>query len=109
VRASVALAVCALASAGPGMAQQAWNSVPLGVLPRATVISTEGFTRVQALHELSDGRIIVLDADERSIHVLSADLAPVATIGRDGSGPGSSFCRFGCSRSVVTRQESTTP
>jgi hypothetical protein len=70
------------------MAQQAWVSVPLEVLPLPTAVSTEGFTRVQSVHELSVGRIIVLDVDERIIHVLSADLASVATIGPEGSGPG---------------------
>jgi hypothetical protein len=48
----------------------------------------QGFTGVIAVHELPDGRVIVVDRLERSITLLRADGTVVGQLGRTGSGPG---------------------
>lgn len=45
------------------------------------------FTFVGAIRELSDGRLLVADLGERTIHLLGPTGAPIRTVGRVGGGP----------------------
>ncbi len=47
----------------------------------------EPFSRVGEVRELHDGRLIVLDTKDNQLHLVSADLGTVTSIGREGSGP----------------------
>jgi hypothetical protein len=51
-------------------------------------VSAEGFTRVVAVRELADRRLVLVDMLDRLVRVLSPTLARVAQLGRHGSGPG---------------------
>ncbi|MBC7894766.1 MAG: hypothetical protein H7066_05095 [Cytophagaceae bacterium] len=47
----------------------------------------EGFTRVTALRELADGRVIVIDARDRRVVLLDWKRGAMAPVAREGSGP----------------------
>lgn len=47
----------------------------------------EGFTRVGSVRELSDGRVVVLDVYDRSIHLIDSAWSRMTQIGGQGRGP----------------------
>jgi hypothetical protein len=53
------------------------------------------FSSVTGIHELSDGRIVVLDPKEKRIHLLDPHGGEPRLIGREGSGPGEFRRLFG--------------
>lgn len=60
----------------------------LRILPRVEVEHAEPFTRVAGVRELRDGRVIVLDAQDQSIHLVNLATRTASPIGRQGDGPG---------------------
>src|SRR5690349_1689664 len=58
------------------------------VLDKPQVEIAEPFTNVSSVRELSDGRVIVVDAGNQSVHVVDFKAKSVEQIGRSGSGPG---------------------
>ena len=46
------------------------------------------FTGIDGVRELKDGRVIVLDARDKAIHVIDLKTKTSKKIGRDGDGPG---------------------
>lgn len=48
----------------------------------------QGFTRIADVRELQDGRVVLLDADDRLVYLATAGLGEVRQIGRAGEGPG---------------------
>jgi hypothetical protein len=48
----------------------------------------EPFTQIIALRELSDGRMIVVDFEDKTVQLLDQQLALIKKIGRQGKGPG---------------------
>ena len=71
---------------------------PLGVLPAQTVPTRtlsqpeakldHEWTRVGAVRELSDGRLVVLDPRDKVLMWVDAGLRTTTQIGREGRGPG---------------------
>jgi len=61
---------------------------PPRTLGRPTAELAEPFTRVAGVRELRDGRVIVLDAQDQSIHLVDLRSGATAPIGRQGDGPG---------------------
>jgi hypothetical protein len=57
-------------------------------LQNVEAVSSEGFTWVEGVRELRDGRVIVLDVADRMIYLLDPNLERVGTIGTRGQGPG---------------------
>lgn len=51
-------------------------------------VSTEGYTAITSVRELSDGRVLLADRLERLIYVLRNDLAREGVVGGHGQGPG---------------------
>lgn len=51
-------------------------------------VVAEGFTDVAGLRELSDGRVLLVDPQERRIVLLGSDLSHERDVGRTGRGPG---------------------
>ncbi|MFN8570491.1 MAG: hypothetical protein U0132_00465 [Gemmatimonadaceae bacterium] len=49
---------------------------------------SEPFTQVTAVRELSDGRVLVLDSQDKSIQMVDSKLSAGAKVGREGRGPG---------------------
>jgi hypothetical protein len=47
----------------------------------------EPFTVLMNARELSDGRVLVTDAQERTVHLVDAKLASAVQVGRQGGGP----------------------
>jgi len=62
--------------------------VPTRTLDRPAARSAHEWTKVSAIRELSDGRVIVLDRYDDVIMLLDARLSSVTQIGRAGRGPG---------------------
>lgn len=58
------------------------------VLDKPQVEIAEPFTNVGTVRELGDGRVIVLDVGNQSVHVVDFRARSVEQIGRSGSGPG---------------------
>ena len=58
------------------------------VLDKPQVEIAEPFTNVGSVRELSDGRVIVADVGNQSVHVVDFKAKSVDQIGRTGSGPG---------------------
>lgn len=48
----------------------------------------EEFTSIQGVRELKDGRVVVIDAQDKAIHVIDLKAQSGVRIGRDGDGPG---------------------
>ena len=46
------------------------------------------FTGIEGVRELKDGRLVVLDAHEKAIHVIDPRTHKAEKIGREGDGPG---------------------
>ena len=81
---SVIIGVVFLVARGTLAGQQ--RSADTLVTPVA--VFAQGFTRIASVRELRDGRVILLDSDERGVYLVSSDLMSGSPIGRSGSGPG---------------------
>lgn len=57
------------------------------VLGKAAAEYAEPFTQITAVRELADGRVLVLDAMEKSIQLIDSRLAAATKVGREGRGP----------------------
>lgn len=73
-----------IAYAGTGAAQQA---APRRLTERLAT-AAHGYTAIGSVAELADGRVAVVDPKDRSVMLLTADLASFRPIGRRGDGPG---------------------
>lgn len=62
--------------------------VPVRILQEPDAILSRPFERITGLHELRDGRVIVVDANEQSVLVADFTNDRVVQLGRQGSGPG---------------------
>lgn len=78
------LALCLIGIAAPVRAQ----AVPVRRLVLVKDRFERGFTELIGVHELRDGRLIVVDRLERSVLVLDANWSGARAVGRTGSGPG---------------------
>ncbi|MEX2182429.1 MAG: hypothetical protein WD771_10335 [Gemmatimonadaceae bacterium] len=56
-------------------------------LPPPSDSLSHGFTRITAVRELADGRVLVLDARDRALFLADLSADAVQTVGRTGSGP----------------------
>jgi hypothetical protein len=83
-RCGPALAALALALLPVVLGAQKVQSRALGK-PLAEL--AEPFSGAADVRELADGRLVVLDARDNLLQLVSADLATVRQIGREGSGP----------------------
>lgn len=70
------------------LAPPAASQAPPRTLDRPTAEFAEPFTRVAGVRELRDGRVVVLDAQDQSIHLVDLRTGSSAPIGRQGDGPG---------------------
>lgn len=61
---------------------------PVVVLPKPDATLSTPFDRITGLHELRDGRVVVVDANEQSVLVADFTTDRVVQLGRQGSGPG---------------------
>ena len=57
-------------------------------LKKPLAVDPEPFTQIIAMRELSDGRVIVVDFQDKTVHLLDRKLAAIKQIGREGKGPG---------------------
>lgn len=78
------LALALPCSALPAAAQDA----PARSLGAPTAEFARPFTRVASVRELRDGRVLVLDAQERLIHLIDFRTGAAERVGRHGRGPG---------------------
>jgi hypothetical protein len=62
--------------------------VPGRVLKAPDAALSRPFERITGLHELRDGRVIVVDANEQSVLIADFTNDRVVQLGRQGSGPG---------------------
>ena len=63
-------------------------TVPVRTLSTPEAELQHPFTRISGLHELSDGRVIVVDAGEKLVALVNLTSRTVTRIGREGAGPG---------------------
>ncbi len=64
-----------------------WGQAPL-TLGRLDAEFKTAFTRIAAVRELKDGRVLVIDARERNVQVIDFKSATATRVGRVGTGPG---------------------
>lgn len=64
------------------------QSPPLRKLSQPQAEFAEPFTDIGAIRELSDGRVIVVDARELTVKVIDFRTGAAAVVGRSGEGPG---------------------
>ena len=64
------------------------QKVPERTLSKPEIEFTQPFSEVTAIRELRDGRVIVVDGRELKAQVIDFRAGTVATIGRNGDGPG---------------------
>lgn len=76
--------LCGWLAGPPAVAQ----SVPVIELEPADATLTEPFTRIFAIRELSDGRVLISDSRENRLVVADLQTGSVREIGRRGRGPG---------------------
>lgn len=69
--------------AGPGTA----GAQEAATLDEPSAAYGEPFSLVGGIRELDDGRVLISDALEEKLYVLTADLAAIETISRKGQGP----------------------
>jgi len=100
-----ALLTCAVfyLNAGPANAQ----SIPVRQLAQPSVAFDGELTSITGIRELSDGRVIVLDARERMVHLFDPRTRRATRIGREGAGPGeyarpSSLVALGADTTLIT-------
>ena len=75
-------AIVALVAAGSLSAQETTR------LGRPVATAPEGFSAIQGLRVLSDGRLIIADALEQTVAEINLTRGTVEPIGRQGAGPG---------------------
>jgi hypothetical protein len=69
-------------------AAPAWpQSVPVKSLSQPNATFHHGFTRVEGIRELSDGRVIVLDIADATVQLIDSAWSGMRQIGRRGAGP----------------------
>ena len=61
---------------------------PLRRLTEPTATFAEPFTAVSGMRELSDGRVLVSDARDRTLQLIDLRTGEARAVGREGSGPG---------------------
>lgn len=83
-RAMIGLLLVGTSSSLPLQAQDPLPSVRVG---EVVAESSVDFTRIPSIRELSDGRVIVVDADLRLVWLLSASLGDPRPLGGRGQGP----------------------
>ncbi|HEV8122822.1 MAG TPA: hypothetical protein VGP80_01135 [Gemmatimonadales bacterium] len=66
----------------------AQGSVPVRVLSSPTGRSADAFTSINSVRELSNGKVIVSDMMDKSVHLVDLAAGTSAPIGREGQGPG---------------------
>lgn len=76
------LLLLALAAPAPGRAQV---KVPLGT-PAGEI--PEPFTRITAIRELPNGRVLVADIQDKVVHLVDFSSGTATRVGREGRGPG---------------------
>lgn len=64
------------------------QQIPARALSMILNESTQGFTRIAGVRELGDQRVILVDANERSVIMLDRTLSSPMQVGRQGPGPG---------------------
>lgn len=82
---SAMLAVSIPAHAQPAL----WSLGP------AQAVADEGFTRVTAVRELADGRVLVADAGENALYIVTWPAGDVRQLGSEGRGPAEYRSVFG--------------
>ena len=78
--------VCAVALGLSPAATRA--QVQTHVLTRPEAEHPESFTRIRGVRELGDGRVLVLDLQERSVQLIDLGTGRAERVGRVGKGPG---------------------
>jgi hypothetical protein len=78
------LATALVAAATPALAQ----NVPTRTLSKPDAEFSEPFTQVAGVHELKDGRLIVIDPRDKIVQVVDMARGTATKLGREGSGPG---------------------
>lgn len=63
------------------------QTVPLRTLSRPDARYAEPFTSLVGIRELADGRVIVGDSHERSVHLIDLRGGVARVLGREGAGP----------------------
>ena len=64
------------------------QGVPMRTLGKASAEFAEPFTGVSMVRELSDGRLLVLDVQDKLVEVVDKAFGSAQAVGREGSGPG---------------------
>jgi hypothetical protein len=64
------------------------QAVPERSLPAAALEFKEGFTGIGAIRELGDGRVLVLDRQDKVVRLVDLTRGTAAPVGRQGGGPG---------------------
>ena len=80
----LSLATVFVASATPALAQNA----PTRTLSKPDAEYSEPFTQITGVRELKDGRLIVIDARDKTVQVVDLARGTATKLGREGSGPG---------------------
>jgi hypothetical protein len=83
VKRAALLSVALLAGIAPGLAAQQVRRLGAPDLEYA-----EPFTSLVALRELSDGRVVVTDPQDKVLAIVNLATGAVTPIGREGAGPG---------------------
>lgn len=81
------MAVAALLSTLPVAAAEAQRA-PERSLGRFEVEYAEPFSGVRMVRELSDGRVLVLDVQDKLVELVNKAFSSAQAVGREGSGPG---------------------
>ena len=70
-----------------GSSEAAGQRPPVRTLATGSASIAEPFTRVDAVRELRDGRLVVLDTRDRALYLVDPRSRDVRQLGRAGSGP----------------------
>jgi hypothetical protein len=70
------------------LATTAWQTVPVTTLTSPTAELAEGFTSLQGVRELADGRVLTIEACEQVLKLVDFAAGSASQVGRTGSGPG---------------------
>ena len=86
-------ALCVIAAAIPTVDASAQSDWRIDTKPALDISSSAAggkvlFSRISGATRLSDGTIVIADADDKVLHFLDATGKPVRSAGREGSGPG---------------------
>jgi hypothetical protein len=86
--AGLLLALAPLACGGGDATPDAATGVTLADLPAPATEFAEAFSGVSGVHELPDGRLVVVDATEATVQVLDLAAGTATALGQRGGGPG---------------------